>query len=522
MATSSFSSGSLDDQDLIDAMAKLARDDLGLAKATSYTTVTISYGSVGASTAGVYKDPIDGRVKSKPIPKRASHKNERCSWDCPFDDCFININTPLQPQSGGDGEQGEKSDDNNSDNTSDMDSNADSDNSERPKTDQTPKESGQSDDESDKRDSEKSPDASERDDKPTKNNKSDDSSPPEKSDRQEPDSKKSPPTDSGDRPPEQGNQKGKPNKGDRPKPQNGGQGQKVQEDPVEDYNPVFDPSKELPPMDWHGKPGSQHKKERVLDSALGSAEDQTFVAKLRNVMKDNAYDRRVKGRKRGKLDMRALYKVPAKAENVFTLKQARKNKDYNVVLLVDQSGSMTAGIGHENGKYISRAHVAAQSAIFLARSLQKLDIRYSIMGFDERIRTYKDFDEIQSKEKLSKTEYQMVVDTSGGNCDYSALTEAYSRLNKQTKGKNILIYICDGDPACTGMYSNGGGICSCGGKNSREQIKHLVKSNERTVSTFGVGIHHNLKYVPHARTINNIRELKPQIIDVLKHNVKRG
>ena len=67
--------------------------------------------------------------------------------------------------------------------------------------------------------------------------------------------------------------------------------------------------------------------------------DVAFQKRLSSIMLDNKYDRFMKNRKTGKLDTNSLYKINH-SNKLFKKREARKNKDYAVSLVVDCSGSM--------------------------------------------------------------------------------------------------------------------------------------------------------------------------------------
>ena len=68
----------------------------------------------------------------------------------------------------------------------------------------------------------------------------------------------------------------------------------------------------------------------------------TFKSKLNSIMKDNMYDRHVGNKRSGVIDNRSLSKI-GYSDKVFSRKEERKNKYYNVSLLIDCSGSMNSG-----------------------------------------------------------------------------------------------------------------------------------------------------------------------------------
>lgn len=233
--------------------------------------------------------------------------------------------------------------------------------------------------------------------------------------------------------------------------------------------------------------GKHQKREKILTDAV-------FQTKLRNVMKDNAFDRYVKGRKRGRLDMRGLYKVPAKAENVFMLKEARKNKHYNVILVVDQSGSMYDG---------RKINMAAECAAFLARSLGRADIKYAVIGFSGDWRYHKKFTENATDDFLKKMKYDILHTGGGGTNLYSPLQGAYQELRKTPTHQNIVINLTDGTPA------------------SADLCRKYVRGNRHVAEFIDIGINSS-PIMRNGIRINNVQELKPLLLRELKKRIKRG
>lgn len=255
--------------------------------------------------------------------------------------------------------------------------------------------------------------------------------------------------------------------------------------------------------------------------------DSAFQSRLKSVMTDNAFDRRVKGRKRGRLDMKALHKVPTKVENIFTLKEARKNKRYNVVLLVDESGSMSG----------TKGKVAAECAVFLAQSFENININLAIIGFNKNISIRKDFN--------TKADYLKIYEAiatqnwgrgSGDNNDWDGLNRAYQMFKPGMEGENILIMLSDGSPASNEhgppKFWNVKGKPETAPKDTdrlqhyqKDDITHLhylVKAHDRRVKSIGIGIMQGGQQIPDHRIVDNVDELKPVILKKLGARIRRG
>lgn len=262
--------------------------------------------------------------------------------------------------------------------------------------------------------------------------------------------------------------------------------------------------------------------------------DSVFRERLRSIMTDNMYDRHVRGRTRGKLDLTRLWKGETGATTLFTQKQARKNKKYNVLLLVDESGSMGDGPR-------SKMAVASEATVFLAQSFQGININLAIVGFNAYIKVHKGFDEKMPDLKLLG---QVITVGTGGedNNDYDALSYAYKMFPEE--GENILVMMSDGEPAPTGDWgyiqdeSNWKGVMtekdelgkryplwfdtSFKGSRRKKKSFHDLVAKHPDVTSIGIGILEGGWQIPDHKVIKNLKELKPVILAELTKKIRRG
>jgi uncharacterized protein with von Willebrand factor type A (vWA) domain len=253
--------------------------------------------------------------------------------------------------------------------------------------------------------------------------------------------------------------------------------------------------------------------------------DPAFKARLSSVMLDNKYDRRLKGRTRGKLDMTRLYKVPTESRTIFTQKQAKRNKQYNVVLLVDESGSMS------DGKSVK----AAESVVFLADAFDKIGINVAVIGFNQRVSVLKEFGKSVDLHSM----YQHIATMNklkgaDGNNDWDGLNRAYHMFDHAPKGENILIMLSDGEPASADEAqffdindkeekapANTSELDRYD-KDTRYHLHHLVNANKHRVTSIGIGIERGGWQIPNHSIINNPAELKKELIKQLRTLIRRG
>jgi len=235
--------------------------------------------------------------------------------------------------------------------------------------------------------------------------------------------------------------------------------------------------------------------------------DNVFQARLESIMNDNQFDRRLTGRTRGKLDMKRLYKAQSGATNLFTQKTMRRNRKYNIVIVVDESGSMY-DMNSTGGLRIYQAGLTCQ---FLAEHFNRLPgIDLAVVGFSDFTTVHKQFNErIELDELLDKIIYSPV--NGHGTNNRAGLELGYKLLVAQnkaetTKSHNILVFITDG----TAIFSRG----------TVTQIKNQYKDVAAT--QVGIGIFAPAPQMDHSISINNIQDLKPEIVKVLRGEIKRG
>lgn len=294
--------------------------------------------------------------------------------------------------------------------------------------------------------------------------------------------------------------------------------------PVSKKKPGVATSSEKPSGGW-GATGTPEGKDPLDKKTIDYAPerfpyDKVFLAKLNSIMNDNKFDRRLRGRSKGKLDMTRLYKAETGSTSVFAQKSLRRNKQHNVVLVVDESGSM------EGGAPRSKIYTAAECTAFLAQHLDKIPgVNLAVIGFNHYMRLHKDFDEIVDYSWLKALVVRAMFVGGGDNADYHALLNAYKILERR-EGKNLVIFMSDGQPAsCIYCGHHNGVRTFAGGYNDPDDIRAiqaLVRNNEKLAKTIGVGIQSNATQTPQRIQVNDLAQLKPKILEILSKEIKRG
>jgi hypothetical protein len=227
--------------------------------------------------------------------------------------------------------------------------------------------------------------------------------------------------------------------------------------------------------------------------------DHVFRSRLQSVMTDNMYDRKTRGKKRGSLDMKHLYKAEVGSNNLFMQKTARKGKQYNIVLCVDSSGSMGGpGSGEPLG-------VAGETVVFLANAFSGLNLNFAVVGFSDNVKVHKDFNEKYDPHENAQDLFNKITHFgNSGTNDLGGMRESYKLLQNKSGQKNFVILISDGES----------------GRNT--EIRAIEEANKDLAQAFGVGIFSTCGQVRENKTIRDINQLKPTILNYLKSHIKRG
>lgn len=303
-------------------------------------------------------------------------------------------------------------------------------------------------------------------------------------------------------------------------------------DPMEEmYEHIMTSMLGKVPERWKPTPKDR---EDSNENPIGNAVDkpkepltvQGFHRKLASIMRDNKYDRTVSGFRSGKLDTNRLYKVMANSDRVFKRKFERLNKEYNVVILIDESGSMRAGVYDEKGKRIdSRLGMAINMTTLLVGGLEKNNINFALIGFNHRILVHKNFGEKLNIKKFRDDAIENEESYGGCNHDAGAMLKARQLLSKQTSGKNLIITLSDGQPACCGSCELRAEVMeSVGTTDSGDALKREVKRAEKFADVTAIGINTEdvKRYYSNYFVANTEPEFTSGLLRTLKQRVRRG
>ncbi len=231
-----------------------------------------------------------------------------------------------------------------------------------------------------------------------------------------------------------------------------------------------------------------------------------FYRKLASIMRDNMYDREVSGFRSGKLNHKVLYKVMLDNPRVFKRKFERKNKKYNVVVMVDVSGSMADEMAYVDKRVIRRCDIAFDMVEVLVRGFNQNGINYSIQTFNSVPRVTKDIYQRMEFTKLMSN-VRDDLDPGGGNDEVRALRQIDKTFKKVRDGKNIALFITDGESG-----------------RSRDEIRKEVSSIEKKAKVFAYGMATDSvkSYFKNPSVCNTKEEFMGAVIGDLSRYIRRG
>jgi len=284
-----------------------------------------------------------------------------------------------------------------------------------------------------------------------------------------------------------------------------------------------------------------------------------LATKINSILTDNKFDRFVGGKARGKLDFAALSKV-AYSDKIFKKREARKNKDYKVIVLADASGSM----------YGDNARSTAKALNMLNEALSKTDVEYALWSFNGDIISIKDFKEAPKGETeagdlYKKHLYDRYViycrkcdciygtfnsygreatcpncgkesdsdyygDTKQGcayNADGLALHLAVEKI-RELSGEHIVVVLSDGGADAIPTHSHNVRYMTPDGLKYKDMRISLVakKAIKEGIVLCSIGIDSNdvLLHYPKENTIvvKNAAGVGPALVALISKQIKRG
>ena len=252
-----------------------------------------------------------------------------------------------------------------------------------------------------------------------------------------------------------------------------------------------------------------------------------FTGRLNSILEDNKNIRFGGCFRTGKLNHKKAYKFKCNNTKIFSRKQKRMHREYNVILLIDESGSMSG----------DKIFNTAKATVLLSEVLNKVGIPFELYGFNETFREYKNFEQkFDWKIKRNLENIMVECESYDAGCTNDALSLCYARHNlKYKSGENIILVLTDGGsntsntdiPLTFKKLTKGtrdGNKKYFDNFNIREEI---MKARQKNV-LIGIGLGNDAKYVKdiypqHVYLDNNEIDMLPKcLINCLRKNIKRG
>ena len=249
----------------------------------------------------------------------------------------------------------------------------------------------------------------------------------------------------------------------------------------------------------------------------------TFKQRLNSTLKDNAIERYISGKKKGRLDFNKVHKIVL-SNKIFKQKEERKGKDYSITLLLDRSGSMD-----------SQEKQVANIAQDFTKIFMSLNIPTSVYAFHDNVFKLKSFGEKQNDVMQA---YLRIC--SQGTDDAYALHVVGNEITKAKK-KNILIVLTDGQgtdytrPAYADYYNTPErqltreGVNLIALKNAKSVAKGLIKINsDLEILCLAVGGESLKKYAGEVYgakkviCVTNVNEARQGIIKLINKVIKKA
>lgn len=223
-------------------------------------------------------------------------------------------------------------------------------------------------------------------------------------------------------------------------------------------------------------------------------------ASIKRLFQSESQTKRDYLRKRGKITPKHLTRVVQGDPRIFHRKTARIDREADVYLLVDCSGSMI---------YNDRFAMADAACISLATALESAGIPVKVAGYTNDMYivehyTVKDWHEPVNPDTMA---HNFACIDLGDNSDGDNLMQAYRELKARNNKRQILIVLSDGSPA---TFRHG---------DAYTYLKEVCKQLEQVIELYGIGIETDSvrDYYSNYCVINNASEIESTLCDVVSN-----
>jgi hypothetical protein len=224
--------------------------------------------------------------------------------------------------------------------------------------------------------------------------------------------------------------------------------------------------------------------------------------KVATLLRVHAQKKWESNKPRGKINRRALYKLPQGHDKVFRTPHIKDILDTTVTLFVDGSGSMS-GAKYEAAKDATAQMVSCLSAV---------GIPHEVLVFTQdranMLYVASDYNELPTPEQVKG---RMSKVSMGCNLDGDCLLEAHHRLLGRKQKRKVLIVLSDGQPSGT-----------CKG-NPSTHLKDVAASIEkaRRVELYAVGVLTEApkEYYSNYELLSNPNDIEATVLSLIKKSL---
>jgi uncharacterized protein YegL len=263
-----------------------------------------------------------------------------------------------------------------------------------------------------------------------------------------------------------------------------------------------------------------------------------FIERLQAVLINNRARKQLRNKQKGSLDLKALVRTQTNSQSVFKQNNRKDSqRNYSVVLLVDESGSMGG----------DKCELAQELATNVSANLEKVGgVEVAVIGFSgNRLIEHKRFDN-SGKSSLcciadltngthhcsTGRAINSEHDSDGQNADLIAMEYSldYLMRNQDPNSKPIFIMLSDGSPCSSPREIS----VVTADLRSKTFTSKFIRRDTRTdnippmhqllarypmVNAFGLGMLMGGQQVPKHKVVKDIKETKGVLLDFLRTSI---
>jgi Mg-chelatase subunit ChlD len=295
-----------------------------------------------------------------------------------------------------------------------------------------------------------------------------------------------------------------------------------------------------PPSDneANGQGNSDNKQGNGGGETPPIPEDRVFIENLQSVLVNNRARKQLRNKQKGSLDLKALVRTQTNSQSVFKQNNRKdSHRNYSVVLLVDESGSMSG----------EKARLAQELTLNVSKNLEKVGgVEVAVIGFSaRRIIEHKRFDNSGHSSlccinNLTNGGFHCTVGRrindeqphDGGNADLVAMEYAldYLMRNKAHDSRPVFIMLSDGAPcnspsriavvnADLKAETFNSRFINSNTDTDTIPPMHQLLSRYPMVNAFGLGMLEGGQQVPKHKVVNDLKQTKTVLLNFLRESI---